>query len=203
MIKKRLLASLLICTMSLFISLSAASAALAGPLMNAQALTHNPYIAAAAVLSDKDALAQLKTEVMPQLEAILTPEQIEIFETEISDGTSFRKTFKSLGLMPEQKAEIKTLLKTLPKKDAFASLTPMQKKKLFLEKKEAFMPTSDEIIDKINAKMEVGEGTLPEGVEDKIEAGIKARDAYRPSTESIMDKVQAGLESARENIAGD
>lgn len=197
---KRLIASALVCAISLAVTLGAVSAA-AEPAIAANI----PYIAAAAaVSSDQDVLTQLKAEVMPQLEAILTPEQLEMFEAEISGGTSFRKTFKSLMLNPEQKTDIKALLKSMPKKDTFASLTPMQKKKLFLEKKEAFMPTSDEIMDKINAKMEGGgEGTLPEGVRGKIDAGLKARDTYMPSNDSIVDKIEAGINSVKESFSGE
>ncbi|KPQ36676.1 MAG: LTXXQ motif [Phormidesmis priestleyi Ana] len=148
----------------------------------------------------KDTVTLLKTTVMPQLLAILTPEQLETFETNISNGSSFRKTFKTLMLTSDQKRGIKTVLSTIPKKDTFASLTPTEKKKLFLEKKESFMPTSEEIIDKINAGME-GEGeTVSKAVQDKIEKGLKARDTFKPSAKTIMEKIEAGIESVKESL---
>ena len=127
----------------------------------------------------KDLITQLEAEVLPQLENILSPEQREAFKTSVANGTSFRKTFKSLTLTPDQKAQLKTLLKSLPKQDAFASLTPAQKKKLFMKNKELFIPNPDEITDKISAGMKEKEGLVPmlEGIEEKISAGIKAAKA--------------------------
>ncbi len=79
----------------------------------------------------------------------------------------------------------------------------MQKKKLFLEKKEAFMPSSDDIIDKINSKIETDGDTLPKGVKEKIDAGIRSKDAFRPSPETIMDKIEAGIDSVKEKVGAD
>ena len=50
------------------------------------------------------------------------------------------------------------------------------------------MPTSEEIIDKINAGME-GEGeTVSKAVQDKIEKGLKARDTFKPSCQNNYGK---------------
>ena len=100
----------------------------------------------------QELLKQLETDVLPQVESILSPEQRERFKTAISDGTSFRKAFKSLSLTSEQKAELGKLFKSLPKKDIFASLTPAQKQQLFMSKKEIFIPTPAEISEKIKEK---------------------------------------------------
>lgn len=197
---KRILASILTCLIIVLVSLTASGDALAGQFMPASI---RDFFVTSVTQSDKDAMAQLQTEVMPQLEAILSPEQVEMFETEIASGTSFRKTFKSLMLMPEQKADLKSLLKSLPQRNTFAALTPTQKKRLFLEKKEAFTPSSDEIIDRINAKIETSGGTLPEGVREKIDAGVRAKDTFQPSPESIMEKIEAGIDSAKETLSGD
>lgn len=94
----------------------------------------------------KELLEQLETDILPQLESILSPEQRQQFKTAVADGTSFRKTFKLLALTPDQKAKLGTLFKSLPKRDIFTSLTPEQKKQIFM-KKELFMPTPEELAD--------------------------------------------------------
>lgn len=100
-----------------------------------------------------DLQKQLETDLLPQLESILTPEQRDQFKSEISEGSSLRKAFKSMSLTPDQKDKLTDVFKSLPKKDIFATLTPEQKKALFMKKKELFMPTPEEISDKINQKM--------------------------------------------------
>jgi hypothetical protein len=158
------------------------------------------YLADAAIPSNKDWLTQLKTEILPQLETIFTPEQLEQFETDIGNGTSFRKAFKALVLTPNQKAQLKTLLKSIPKKDAFASLTPEQKQQLFLKKKELFRPTSDEIVEKINAGMKTKGAELPAGVKEKIDAAMKRRDTFMPTSESITESITEKIQSAISGI---
>ncbi len=61
------------------------------------------------------------------------------------EKTSIRKAFKSAMLTPDQKTKLATVFKSLPQKDFFTSLTPEQKKQLFLKKKDLFIPTADEI----------------------------------------------------------
>jgi hypothetical protein len=149
--------------------------------------------------SDTQSLKQLKSEVVPQLVEILTPRQREMFESNILEGESFRKTFRSLMLTPEQKREIKSVINTIPRRDAFAALSPMEKKELFLKKKEVFMPSSEEIIDKIESNIPEGV-EVPEAVKDKIKTGVEMRDKYMPSSEEIMDKIKAGMEKAEASI---
>ncbi|MBF2076899.1 MAG: hypothetical protein IGS50_24485 [Synechococcales cyanobacterium C42_A2020_086] len=91
---------------------------------------------------------QIQEQVMPEIEAILYPEQYKQLETAINQGMSLRKAFKSLNLTPEEKTKLVALFKSIPKSSMFASLTPEQKKQLFLKKKEFFKPTADEIKDK-------------------------------------------------------
>lgn len=148
---------------------------------------------------ETSALKQLKSEVMPKLGDILTPRQQKIFEDRISSGESFRRTFRSLMLTPDQKRKIKSVINTIPRKDAFAALSPMEKKELFLKKKEAFMPSSEEIINKIEASSPEGRG-VPEAVKDKIKKGVEMRDTFMPTSEEIMDKVKAGMEKAGETL---
>lgn len=189
---KRLLVSILACLMAIVgLAISAPADASASP-----ATLPGVYLADASASApfDKDLLTQLETEILPQLEAIFTPEQSEQFKANIADGVSFRKAFKSLMLTPEQKTQLKTVLKSVPKKDAFASLTPDQKKQLFMKKKEMFMPTSEEITDRISAGMKAKGTFLPEGVKEKIDAGMKKKDAFIPTPESITEKIKAGME---------
>lgn len=79
---------------------------------------------------------QLEADILPKLENILTPEQRDRFKSTLSSGGSVRKAFKSMNLSPEQKTQLARLFKSLPKKDIFSSLTPEQKKQLFMKKKE-------------------------------------------------------------------
>lgn len=194
---KRLLASIVICLM-VVLSLTVASAADAKPMaplwMPSLSLADTP------APSGKDLLTQLETEILPQLETILTPEQCEQFKTDVAKGTSFRKVFKSLMLTPEQKTQLKTLLKSISIKDAFASLTPEQKKQLFMKKKELFKPTSGEITEKINASMKSRGASLPEGVQEKIDAGIRKKDAFIPTPEAITEKITAGMNALKDKM---
>lgn len=126
--------------------------------------------------ASSDFITQLETEILPKLESILSPEQQTQFQTAIAEGNSFRKAFKSLTLSPTQKSKIKSLLKTLPSTAAFATLTPEQKKQLFLKKKEFFIPTPQEITDKISAGMKLKGGSLPAGVSEKITDKLEAKE---------------------------
>ncbi len=142
------------------------------------------YLADTPAPSSKNWLAQLEEEILPQLESIFTLEQREQFKVSIANGTSFCKAFKSLTLTPDQKTQLKTLLKSVSKKDALASLTLAQKQQLFMKKKKMFMPTSDEIADRINAGMK-GKGiSIPEGVKEKIDVVMKKKESFMPTSDS-------------------
>ncbi len=204
---KRILVSAIACLAFCFATLTSASSAHAGTVMPSSGLLLNlsplyvtSYLASSAPPTQPDVLSQLKATVMPQLAEILTPEQLAMLETNISNGGSFRKTFKTLMLTPAQKSEIKTLLSSVAQKGALASLTPDQKKELFMKKKEAFMPSSEEIIDKINASKAGEGGTVSQAVQDKIEKGLKARDSFMPSSKTIMEKIESSVESVKEGI---
>ncbi|MGB5961346.1 MAG: hypothetical protein WBG73_11850 [Coleofasciculaceae cyanobacterium] len=123
---------------SLVVFLSFTSIAQAQPLSNVSSLM--------LAVVQKEAMAQLKEKVLPQIEDILTAEQEKQLETAMSSGKiSMRKAFKSLALTPAQKTQLATVLKTLPKKELFSSMTPEQKREFFMKKKEIFMPTPEEI----------------------------------------------------------
>lgn len=145
-------------------------------------------------------LTQLESEVLPKLESILFPEQRERFKAAIAEGASLRKAFKSITLNPEQKSQIKDLLKELPSTDVFASLTPEQKKQLFTRKGEAFMPSSGEISEKINSGMKTKGAYLPEGVSEKINAKIKDKESFIPTPEDITKKISDGMKMVQEKI---
>jgi hypothetical protein len=107
-----------------------------------------PSIAATAtaIESGVNAIAQLKTTILPQIQNILTPEQQKQLETTvISDKGSIRKAFKSLMLTPDQKTKLAAVFKSLPKKEIFTSMTPAQKRQFFMTKKEIFLPTPEEL----------------------------------------------------------
>ena len=109
----------------------------------------SPAIAATAtaVETGVDAIEQLKTTILPQIQNILTPEQQKQLETTVvSDKGSIRKAFKSLMLTPDQKTKLAAVFKSLPKKEIFTSMTPAQKRQFFMTKKEIFLPTSEAIV---------------------------------------------------------
>lgn len=138
-----------------------------------------------------DLIKKLEAEVLPEIEKIFSPEQLEKFRTSVAEGTSFRKAFKSLTLTPEQKTQLGSLLKSLPKKDAFASLTPDQKKQLFLKKKEMFKPTPEEIGEKISAGMKLAQekgGSFAVG---------KEKSAFIPSPADIVAKITEKMKMAQ------
>ena len=120
-------------------------------------------------------MQEMEKTIIPKIEEILTPEQEELFQAALDKGETFRKSFKSLTLTPEQKDTLKTVLKELPKKDAFAALPPEQKKDFFMKKKQLFMPTTEEITEKIKAGMSAKEGATatPEAISEKISAKMK------------------------------
>lgn len=168
-------------------------------------VVHSPQMFAFSLFTGADeadttsAFKQLKSEVIPKLSEILTPRQQEMLKENISGGESFRKTFRSLMLTPDQKREIKSVINTIPRRDAFAALTPLEKKELFLKKKEVFMPSSEDIIDKIKAKNPEGV-EVPEEIQAKIKTGVKMRDTFMPTSEEIMEKVKAGMKNAEKGM---
>jgi len=151
-------------------------------------------------LPGKDLMTQLETEILPQIEEIFNPEQLEQFQANMTEGMSFRKAFKSLTLTPEQKTQIKTILKSVSQKDALASLTPEQKKQIYMKKKELFMPTADEITEKIETSLKDKGIELPTAVKDKIDKGLKMKDSFVPSAEAITEKIEAGMSALKDQL---
>lgn len=194
---KRLLAALLIWIAALsVVSVDGANAAptfLSPP---------QPYFADAPTPSEADFVVQLEKEILPQIEKIFNVEQWEKFQANIADGMSFRKAFKSLMLSPEQKTQVKTVLSSATKKDALASLSPEQKKQLFLKKKEMFMPTAEELTEKIEAGFKDKGLELPAAVKEKIDAGLKRKDSFMPSPGVITEKIEAGMNAIQKQLEG-
>jgi len=143
----------------------------------------------------KAAVEQLETEIIPQIEALLRPDQLESFKLQLDQGKSFRKAFKSLTLDPDQKTALANLIKSLPKSDAFATLTSDQKRAYFLSHKALFKPTSEEIAERIQTGMEAKGGTIPsiQDIVAKIKASIGAKSSFAPSPEEISEKIKAGM----------
>jgi hypothetical protein len=147
-------------------------------------------------------IEELKTQVLPKIENILTSEQRDQLEVALLKGeTSLRKVFKSITLSPGQKSQLAAVLKSLPKRDTLAALTPDEKKQFFMKKKEGFMPTAEDINEKISAKMKMKGTVLPEGVSEKITAKMKNAEQFIPTPEAITEKINAGMKMMQEKIA--
>jgi hypothetical protein len=133
----------------------------------------------------KDPVEELKSKIIPEIESILTPEQNGQLEAAIIEGKqSLRKAFKSLSLTPDQKTKLATIFKTLPSKEIFTTMTPAEKKSFFLKKKSMFMPTPEEIGEKISAKMKLA----------------KDKSSFAPSAEAITEKIGQKMEQVKERF---
>jgi Spy/CpxP family protein refolding chaperone len=56
--------------------------------------------------------AQKREELRKQVEAVLTPEQVQQLETKVKGGEKMRKALSELNLTAEQKTKIQDILKT-------------------------------------------------------------------------------------------
>ncbi len=151
----------------------------------------------------------LESKYVPEIESILYPAQREKFEQAIQEGLSLRKAFKSMALTSAQKTELAATMKTVPKGELFAALTPEQKKEVFMNKKEMFMPTPEEIAEKIKLGMESKEtyapdapgaemSPTPEEIAEKVKLGFEKKKAFMPSIEEIQEKISAKMEAMTE-----
>ncbi|HIK44207.1 MAG TPA: hypothetical protein IGR64_04885 [Leptolyngbyaceae cyanobacterium M65_K2018_010] len=157
----------------------------------------------------QELMEQLESKYVPEIEAILFPDQREKFEKAVQEGYSMRKTFKLMALTPKQKADLAATMKSIPKKELFASLTPDQKKEIFIKKKELFMPTPEEIVEKIEAGMKAKETFKPdvpgaemaptaEEIKEKIKLGLEKKKEFMPSLDEIKAKITEKMESLSE-----
>ncbi len=154
-------------------------------------------------------IEELQSKYVPKIESILFPEQREKFEQAIQDGYSLRKAFKTMALTTEQKAELAATIKTVPKGNLFAALTPEQKKEVFMNKKEMFIPTPDEIAERIKAGMESKASFAPDAtgsemaptpdeIAEKVKLGFEKKKEFMPSLEEIKEKIAAKMEAMAE-----
>ncbi|GAP95246.1 hypothetical protein [Leptolyngbya sp. NIES-2104] len=165
---KRILVSVLACVM-MGLSFAVAPLAHAIPL----------FAAVEAPPTTTDPLAELKAKIVPQLEAILTPEQRTQLEDAIANGTSVKKAFKSIALTPEQKGKVGMMMKSVPK-DYFTSLTPAQKRELFMQKKDFFMTSG-------KAKAEAAMQAASEKVEEVTKAASGKVDDAVKAVQDVVD----------------
>lgn len=199
---RKLLAVVLCTLIALFMAIKPA---IAGPLPFSI-----PFFKDIDLTSEQESLIEeLKSKYVPEIESVLFPEQREKFEQAIQDGLSLRKAFKSMALTPQQKTELAATMKTVPKGALFAALTPEQKKEVFMNKKEMFMPTPDEIAERIKAGMEskaafapdapgAEMAPTPEEIAEKVKLGLEKKKAFMPSFEEIKEKISAQMEAIAE-----
>jgi Spy/CpxP family protein refolding chaperone len=169
-----------------------------------------PFFKDVDLTSEQESLIEdLKSKYVPEIESILFPEQREKFEQAIQDGLSLRKAFKTMALTLQQKTELAATMKTVPKGALFAALTPEQKKEVFMNKKEMFMPTPDEIAEKIKAGMKSKEAFAPDApgaemaptadeIAEKVKLSLEKKKEFMPSLEEIKEKISAQIEAIAE-----
>ena len=156
-------------------------------------------VAASPAPQPAEMMEQLKAQVLPQLESIFTPAQRDRLESIVAEGeTSLRKAFKTIALTPDQKHKLASVLKSLPKKDLFASMTPEQKKEFFTKKK--FMPTSEALTEKIKAGMESKGSVIPEGVSEKISEKMKMKETFMPTSEAVTKKIESSMKAIKNQM---
>ncbi|MBE9136144.1 hypothetical protein IQ254_02830 [Nodosilinea sp. LEGE 07088] len=167
-----------------------------------------PFFNDVDLTADQQALMEdLQSKYLPEIESILFPEQEEKFEEAMQNGVSLRKAFRKMALTSEQKVELAAAMKSMPKSELFATLTPQQKKEVFMKKKEMFMPTPEEIAEKIKAGIEskatfapdaAGDEMAPtaEEIAEKIKLGLEKKKEFMPSMEEIQEKISAKMEAA-------
>ncbi|WOD41381.1 hypothetical protein [Nodosilinea sp. E11] len=154
-------------------------------------------------------MEELESKYVPEIESILFPEQREKFEQAIQEGLSLRKAFKSMALTTGQKLELSNTMKAIPKGELFAALTPEQKKEVFMNKKEMFMPTPEEIAEKIKIGMEskamyapdapdAETALTPDEIAEKVKLGFEKKKEFMPSMEEIKEKIAAKMEAMAE-----
>ncbi|PSB24466.1 hypothetical protein [Stenomitos frigidus] len=179
---KRLLVTIATCVLLTLGCVGGVGVALAQPSVG----TLWPNLLSAEPPASSDVLLeQMRSQLLPQFESILSSEQRDRLQAEIVDAkASLRKAFKKIALSTDQKTKLASVFKSLPKKDIFASLTPEQKKGLF-SKKEMFMPTPEAISDKINAKMQMA----------------KDNGAMMPTSAEISQKISAKMQLAKDKAA--
>jgi hypothetical protein len=168
-------------------------------LSPAQAQPLTPAVSILAQASESlQTLFDKLDEVLPQIGHVLTTEQQEKLTNTVAAGGSFRKAFKSLALSPDQKMQLGEIFRTVPGKGLLATLTPEQKKQLFMKKRELFAPSSAEIKDKIDSKLKAKGSFMPAGISEKI--GQKLDQKLKMVKEKTAE-IQAKASEAVEEMA--
>jgi hypothetical protein len=158
---------------------------LLGSAVQAQSIALAETSATAMETAKQDWVEELKTKIIPEIKSILTPQQNDQLETAIIDEKkSLRKAFKSLTLTPDQKTKLASVFKALPAKEIFTAMTPGERKSFFLKQKSVFMPTPEEIGDKISAKMKMA----------------KEKSSLAPSAEAIAEKIGQKMERLKDQL---
>lgn len=144
-------------------------------------------------------IEDLRSKYVPEIENILFPEQRETFRQSIQEGYSLRKAFRRIALTLEQKGELASMMKTIPMGELFAALTPEQKKEVFMNKKDMFIPTPEDIAEKIKMGMESKStyapedadsvSASPEEIAEKIKLGFDKKKEFMPSMEDIKAEI--------------
>lgn len=89
-----------------------------------------PQFAGVELTQDQqDELAQIREETRAQIEAILTPEQLELFRAAKESGQVRREAFAQMNLSDEQRAQIREI-REAAKSESQAILTPEQQEQI-------------------------------------------------------------------------
>ncbi|MCU0527314.1 MAG: hypothetical protein MUF72_21110 [Elainella sp. Prado103] len=142
-------------------------ASFATPLLSAAAQP-NPF------------MEKLKIDILPQLEDLLSPEQIAAFDEALESG-NLRKAFEAATLTTEQKDQVSALFKSLPK-GSFNSLSSADKQEFFLSQKAAFFD-KDQFVPDFEAIQAKKKAFMPD-----LEAIQAKKKAFMPDLEAIQDQ---------------
>lgn len=130
-------------------------------------------------------MQKMETDFLPQLKAILSPEQEAQFATTLETGGDLRKAFNSVTLTPEQKAKVSSLFKSLSK-GSFATLTPDQKQEFFLKQKAAFMKGKGQFMPNLSGISEKKKAFMP-----NLDQIAEQKKAFMPDLSKFIPGQQA------------
>lgn len=113
-------------------------------LLVAQAQEKGPFQRLGLTDEQKDQMAEIRRNTRTQIEAVLTPEQKEQFQTAMENSRGVRGAIKSMNLTPEQRSQVRQIMQS-SKEQMNAVLTPEQRQQLqeFRESKRQQRQQSD------------------------------------------------------------
>lgn len=152
------------------IALGLPRVSLATPLLSQTGTPPNPFV------------EKLKTDVLPQLEDLLSPEQIAAFDQALETG-NLRKAFDAADLTMEQKDQVSALVKSLPK--GSLSALAADKQEFFLSQKEGAFD-KEQFMPDFKAIQEKKKAFMPD-----FEAIQAKKKAFMPDFEAIQAKKKA------------